>query len=94
MDLKIWLICILFSHENNMPNISNYNTFLFSRYAHVRYVKCVFTSILKQQKILTIILLLRNFQTRMRIFQGIVFIWTQEYSEIFKSALVHLKGIR
>ena len=28
---------------------------------------------------------------RMRNFQGIIFIWTQTYREIFKSALVNLK---
>ena len=30
------------------------------------------------------------FELRMRNFQGIVFIWTQTYAEIFKSALVYL----
>ena len=29
-------------------------------------------------------------ELRMRNFEGIVFIWTQTYSEIFKSALVYL----
>ena len=36
------------SQENNMLQISHQNTFYFLRYAHVRYVKSLFTNIQKQ----------------------------------------------
>ena len=32
-----------------------------------------------------------SLELRMRIFQGIIFIWTRTYKEIFKSALVYFK---
>ena len=40
------------SDENNMPRISHYNTFYFLKCGHTRYVKCFFTIIQKQQKML------------------------------------------
>ena len=36
------------SYENNMFKISYENTLFFLRYAHVRYVKSLFTNIQKQ----------------------------------------------
>ena len=59
------------------------NTFYFLRYAHVRYVKSLFTKLNGQ--------ITRQFLgLRIRNLQGIVFTWTQTHWEIFKSALVYL----
>ena len=38
----------------NIPNFLHCNIFYFSRYAHVRYVKYLFTNIQKQQNMLKI----------------------------------------
>ena len=45
-----------------MLKILHLNTFYFLRYAHVRYVKSLFTNIQKQQSMLKISLLLKNMQ--------------------------------
>ena len=67
---------------------------------HVRYEKSLFTNIQKRQNILKINLLFKKFTTftgknnsiihtiKNVGFPGIVFIWTQAYTEIFESALV------
>ena len=44
-----------------MLKISHYNTFYFLRYAHVRYVKSLFTNIQKQWNMLKISLLFKKF---------------------------------
>ena len=49
------------SYENNVLKISHENTFYFLRYALVRYVKCLFTNIQKQQNMLKISLLFKKF---------------------------------
>ena len=46
---------------NNMLKISHWNAFLFWRYAHVRYVKILFTNIQKQWNMLKISLLFNKF---------------------------------
>ena len=61
-------------------------------------MKCLFTNIQKQKNILKISLLFKKkikiipelLGLTMRNFQGIVFIRTRRYSEIFKSELVYL----
>ena len=45
----------------NMLNISHYNTFYFLSYAHVKYVKCLFTNNQEQQNMLKISLLFKKF---------------------------------
>ena len=68
-----------------MLKISHPNTFYFLSYTHVRYVKCLFTNIQKQQSIVEISLLFKKFTNftvndsrilrfRIQKFQGIVFI--------------------
>ena len=44
-----------------MFKISHLNTFYFLGYAHVRYVKSLFTNIQKQQNMLKISLLFKKF---------------------------------
>ena len=90
------------SFKNNILKISHKNTYYFLRYAHGRYVKSLFTNIQKQWNMLKISLLFKEFTNftgkylenqlglRMRNFQGIAFLWTQTYTEIFKSTLVYL----
>ena len=51
----------MLSYENNMLKISHLNTFYFSRYAHVRLAKSLFTNIQKQYNMLAYFL--RNLQT-------------------------------
>ena len=46
-----------------MLNIAHKNTFYFLRYAHVRYVKIVFTNILKQYNMLKVSLHFKSLQT-------------------------------
>ena len=46
--------------KDNMPKVSNYNTFCFLRYAHPRYVKCLFTNIRKQWNTLKISLIFKK----------------------------------
>ena len=57
--MQIWLIWSS-SHENNMTKISLHNTFYFLRYAHLRYIKCLFTNIPEKLNMLKV---LRNLQT-------------------------------
>ena len=67
-----------------MLKISHLNTFYFLRYAHVRYVKSLFTNIQKEWNMLKISLIFKiyklheqitreSIELRMRNFQGIVF---------------------
>ena len=49
------------SPKENMLIISQQNTFYFLRYAHVRYVKSLFTNIQKQLNMLKISILLEKF---------------------------------
>ena len=51
-----------YSHENNLPKIWHLEIFYFLRYAHVRYVKCLFTNIQKQQNVLRISVFKINLQ--------------------------------
>ena len=44
-----------------MPKISHYEILYTLSYAHVRYVKCLFTKIHKQQNMLKISLLFKKF---------------------------------
>ena len=44
-----------------MPKTSHYNIFYILRYAHVRYVKCLFTNIQKQWNVLKINSLFKKF---------------------------------
>ena len=75
-DLKIYQYLCL--HMKLIWWRFHIKTFYFLRHAHVRYV----TSRAN---------ITREFlELRMRNFQGIGFIWTQTYTEIFKSALVYL----
>ena len=46
-----------------MPKVSHYNIVCFLRYAHSRYMKCLFTNIKKQQNMLKIAYFLRKIQT-------------------------------
>ena len=67
----------------------------FLRYTRVKYVKGLFTNIQKQMNMLKISLLFKKFanftgqttrkflELSLRNFQGIIFIWTQTYWEIF-----------
>ena len=50
----------LSSFENNMLKISHWNSFYFLRYAHVSYVKSLFTNIPKQQNMLKTSLLFKK----------------------------------
>ena len=50
------------SYEYNMLKIAHLNTFYFLRYAHVRYVKRLFTNIQKQKNMLKISLLFKKFR--------------------------------
>ena len=45
-----------------MPKNSHHSTFHVLRYAHVRYVKCLFMNIQKQENILKISLLFKEIQ--------------------------------
>ena len=80
-----------------MPKVTHYNTVYFLRYTHPKYIKYFFINLQTQQNMLKSSPLLRKIQTsrvnNSRIlrfknanFQGIVFIWSRAYSEIFKSA--------
>ena len=43
--MQIWNLSIFLpSYQNSMSKISYYNTFYFLRYAHVRYMKSLFTN--------------------------------------------------
>ena len=81
-----------------MLKISHFNTFYFLRNVHVRYVNSLFKNIQKHEKLAYFLRKLKLhgqitqefLELRMRNFQGIVFIWTQTYREIFESASVYL----
>ena len=47
--MQIWKSANIFAaHKNNMSKISYLNIFYILRYAHVRYVKSLFTNIKKK----------------------------------------------
>ena len=48
--------------EINMPKNLHHNTFYVLRYAHVRYIKCLFTNIRKQKKMIRISLIWKKFR--------------------------------
>ena len=55
-----WHICSSW-YEHEYAEVSHYNTFYFLRYAHVRYVKRLFTNIQKQQNMSQISLIFKKF---------------------------------
>ena len=52
--MQIWKSAYIFvlHMSMNLPKISHYKTLFFVRYVYVRYVKCLFTNIQKQQNTL------------------------------------------
>ena len=78
---------------NSTTQILHYNTFHLLRYAHFRYVKCLFTNIQKKKNTLKTSLLFKKCNLYGQItcvtFR-IVFLYEHKHGEIFKSASVYL----
>ena len=97
----------LSSYKNNMPKFSHHNNIYFLSYALPRYIKCFFHHTYRNNNIIckkgyflrktqnSWVNTSRILKIKNATLQGdIVFICTQTYSEIFKSALVYLKRRR